>query len=88
MTTFIRKGDDGKYILNGEKCFITNASYASQFTVFCKTGSPKGLMMACVIIPYSMISEADITTQPTGGRVITLPGGGTVTTGKPEDKLG
>ena len=88
MTTFIRKGDNGKYILNGEKCFITNASHASQFTVFCKTGSPKGLMMACVIIPYSMISEADITAQPTGGRVISLPGGGTITTGKPEDKLG
>jgi acyl-CoA dehydrogenase len=41
MTTFIRKGDDGRYILNGEKCFITNASYASQFTVFCKSGSPR-----------------------------------------------
>lgn len=88
MTTFIRKGEDGRYILNGEKCFITNASHASQFTVFCKTGSPKGLMMACVIIPHSIVSEADTVTQPTGGRVITLPGGGRITTGKPEDKLG
>ena len=88
MTTFIRKGDDGRYILNGEKCFITNASYASQFTVFCKTGSPRGLMMACVIIPCSAVSAADITVQPTGGRQITLPGGGRITTGKPEDKLG
>ena len=88
MTTFIRKGDDGRYILNGEKCFITNASYASQFTVFCKTGSPRGLMMACVIIPCSAVSAADITVQPTGGREITLPGGGRITTGKPEDKLG
>jgi len=88
MTTFIRKGDDGRYILNGEKCFITNASYASQFTVFCKTGSPRGLMMACVIIPCSAVSAADITAQPTGGREITLPGGGRITTGKPEDKLG
>jgi acyl-CoA dehydrogenase len=88
MTTFIRKGEDGRYVLNGDKCFITNASHASQFTVFCKTGSPRGLMMACVVIPYSMISEADIVTQHTGGRVITLPGGGRITTGKPEDKLG
>ena len=88
MTTFIRKGEDGRYILNGEKCFITNASYASQFTVFCKTGSPRGLMMACVIIPCSAVSAADITVQPTGGRQITLPGGGRITTGKPEDKLG
>jgi acyl-CoA dehydrogenase len=88
MTTFIGKGDDGRYILNGEKCFITNASYASQFTVFCKTGSPRGLMMACVIIPCSAVSAADITVQPTGGRQITLPGGGRITTGKPEDKLG
>ena len=88
MTTFIGKGEDGRYILNGEKCFITNASYASQFTVFCKTGSPRGLMMACVIIPCSAVSAADITVQPTGGRQITLPGGGRITTGKPEDKLG
>lgn len=88
MTTFIRKGEDGRYVLNGDKCFITNASHASQFTVFCKTGSPKGLMMACVIIPYSMVSEADIVTQPTGGREINLRGGGRIITGKPEDKLG
>jgi len=88
MTTFIRKGEDGRYVLNGDKCFITNASHASQFTVFCKTGSPKGLMMACVIIPYRMVSEADIVTQPTGGREINLRGGGRIITGKPEDKLG
>ena len=50
MTTFIRRGEDGRYILNGDKCFITNASHASQFTVFCKTGSPKGLMMALSLI--------------------------------------
>ena len=40
MTTVIRKGKDGKYLLNGSKCFITNASFASQFTVFCKVGKP------------------------------------------------
>jgi len=88
MTTFIRKGEDGRYVLNGEKCFITNASYASQLTVFCKVGSPGGLMIACVIIPYSSICNGDTVFQPSGGREITLPGGGTVITGKPEDKLG
>jgi len=88
MTTFIKKGPDGKYILNGEKCFITNASYASQFTVFCKVGKPGGMMMACVIIPYTSIREGQIVSQPSGARRITLPGGGTIETGKPEDKLG
>jgi len=88
MTTFIRKGEDGRYVLNGEKCFITNASYASQFTVFCKTGGPNSLMMACVIIPHTALSQADVVTQPSGARVISLPGGGRITTGKPEDKLG
>jgi acyl-CoA dehydrogenase len=29
MTTFIKKGADGTYLLNGSKCFITNASHAS-----------------------------------------------------------
>ncbi len=88
MTTFIRKGEDGRYVLNGEKCFITNASYASQFTVFCKAGSPGGMMMACVVIPYTAIGAAKIVTQPSGGREMDLPGGGRITTGKPEDKLG
>jgi len=88
MTTFIRKGEDGRYVLNGEKCFITNASYASQFTVFCKAGSPGGLMMACVIIPQNSLSDADIVTQSSGRREITLRGGGRIITGKPEDKLG
>ena len=40
MTTYIKKSPDGTYVLNGSKCFITNASYASQFTVFCKVGKP------------------------------------------------
>ncbi len=51
MTTFIKKGADGTYLLNGSKCFITNASYASQFTVFCKVGKPSSNFMACVIVP-------------------------------------
>ncbi len=88
MTTFMRKSADGKYILNGEKSFITNASYASQFTVFCKVGNPGSLMMACVIIPYDSIYNGEIVSQPFDAREITVPGGGTVITGKPEDKLG
>jgi acyl-CoA dehydrogenase len=88
MTTFIKKRDDGKYVLNGEKCFITNASYASQFTVFCKVGKPGSMMMACVIIPCASIRDGMVVSQPSGGRSITLPGGGTILTGKPEDKLG
>ncbi|HPC04336.1 MAG TPA: acyl-CoA dehydrogenase family protein [Syntrophales bacterium] len=88
MTAFIRKGSDGVYVLNGEKCFITNASFASQFTVFCKAGSPKGLMMACVIVPCDLLARAETAEHPNGSREIRLPGGGTIRTGKPEDKLG
>ncbi|HOO91678.1 MAG TPA: acyl-CoA dehydrogenase family protein [Syntrophales bacterium] len=88
MTTYIRKRDDGKYILNGEKCFITNASYASQFTVFCKVGKPGSMMVACVVIPSESIRGGNVTVQPFDAREIVLPQGGTVTTGKPEDKLG
>ncbi len=88
MTTYIKKRDDGKYVLNGEKCFITNASYASQFTVFCKVGKPGSMMVACVIIPSESIRDGKVTSQSSDAREITLPGGGTVITGKPEDKLG
>ena len=88
MTTFIRKNEGGKYVLNGEKCFITNASFASQFTVFCKAGSPKGLMMACVVLPREMLAPGETVEHPNGSREIRLPGGGTISTGKPEDKLG
>jgi len=88
MTTYIKKRDDGKYVLNGEKCFITNASHASQFTVFCKVGKPGSLMIACVIIPYTSIRDGKVVSLPSGGRHITLPEGGTILTGKPEDKLG
>ncbi len=88
MTTYIKKRDDGKYVLNGEKCFITNASYASQFTVFCKVGNPGSMMVACVIIPSESIRDGNVTSQPFDAREIAVPGGGTITTGKPEDKLG
>ncbi len=87
MTSFIKKGDDGKYVLNGDKCFITNASYASQFTVFCKVGKPASQLIACVVIPSTLISEEKV--NPSNeSRELTLHGGGKIFTSKPEDKLG
>jgi acyl-CoA dehydrogenase len=86
MTSFISKQDDD-YILNGSKCFITNASYASQFTVVCKTGKPTSNFMACVIIPVEPVtSETPDIGQST--REINVPAGGKIIIGKPEDKLG
>ncbi len=41
MTSFMVKQNDGTYLLNGSKCFITNASYASQYTVICKVETDK-----------------------------------------------
>jgi acyl-CoA dehydrogenase len=60
MTTFMSRREDGTYLLNGAKCFITNASYASQFTVFCKVGKPTGNFMACVIVPVASPSPAEL----------------------------
>lgn len=87
MTTFIKKREDGRYVLNGAKCFITNASYASQFTVFCKVGKPTGNFMACVIVPVSTDAPPDFA-QQSEGREHHLPAGGRIVIGKPEDKLG
>lgn len=39
-TTAVKSGDE--YILNGRKCFITNAPYAQFFVVFAKTDPEKG----------------------------------------------
>ena len=80
MTSYIQKGDQG-YILNGSKCFITNASYASQFTVFCKVGKPTANFMACVIVPAVGVSEG-------GNTVLEAKNGGKILIGNPEDKLG
>ncbi len=88
MTTFISKKDDGNYVLNGSKCFITNASYASQFTVLCKVGKPTGNFMACVIVPVEHVTSADIPDIRTSIREIKVPAGGKIVIGKPEDKLG
>jgi len=88
MTSFIKKRDEGTFLLNGSKCFITNASYASQFTVFCKVGKPAGNFMACVIIPLTSIANGDAGTNNLQGKEVLLPEGGKIIIGKPEDKLG
>ncbi len=89
MTTFIRKMDDSEnYLLNGAKCFITNASYASQYTVFCKVGKPSSQLMACVIVPVPPLRPDDLDGPITTSREIKLPQGGKILIGKPEDKLG
>ncbi len=87
MTTHIKKAADGTYLLNGSKCFITNASYASQFTVFCKVGKPTGNFMACVIVPALPVLPSD-PDNTAAGKEISLPTGGKIIIGKPEDKLG
>jgi len=82
MSSFMAKRDDGVYVLNGAKCFITNATFASQFTVFCKVGKPTSNFIACVIVPCEPVPEApaDYERVPrSGGRIVV---------GKPEDKLG
>jgi acyl-CoA dehydrogenase len=88
MTSFISKKDDGNYVLNGSKCFITNASYASQYTVLCKLGKQTGNFMACVIIPVEQVIAADIPDIGQSTREINVPTGGKIIIGKPEDKLG
>jgi len=88
MSTFIRKNDDGTYVLNGSKCFITNASYASQFTVFCKVGKPVSNLLACVVVqaPFLLSEDADLSKMES--REILPSKGGRIVIGKPEDKLG
>ncbi len=39
-TTAVKKGD--KYVINGSKCFITNGSHASYYTVYAKTDKEAG----------------------------------------------
>jgi acyl-CoA dehydrogenase len=88
MTTFIKKGADGAYLLNGTKCFITNASYASQFTVFCKVGKPASQFMACVIVPCAPTLPETLDPAVSEGRQIFPEKGGHISVGRPEDKLG
>jgi len=51
MSSCLKKRSDSNFVLNGSKQFITNATYADQFTVFCKLNTPKSLFLTCVIIP-------------------------------------
>jgi len=88
MTSFMVKREDGSYVLNGSKCFITNASYASQFTVLCKVGKQTSNFMACVVIPVPHVTSADLPDIGGSTREIDLPAGGKIIIGKPEDKLG
>ena len=88
MTTCMIKQEDGTYLLNGSKCFITNATFASQFTVFCKVGKPSGQFIACVVIPAGPLNKRDKEMAAERGREIDLPTGGRIIVGKAEDKLG
>jgi acyl-CoA dehydrogenase len=89
MSTFIAKGADGKYVLNGAKCFITNASYASQFTVFCKVGKPTAQFLACCIVPAEEMFRDGKPNLPAKPQTeLTARGGGRIVIGKPEEKLG
>jgi acyl-CoA dehydrogenase len=89
MSTFIAKRADGKYVLNGAKCFITNASYASQFTVFCKVGKPAAQLLACCIVPVEEMFRDGKPHVPVKPQTeLTAKGGGRIVIGKPEEKLG
>jgi acyl-CoA dehydrogenase len=88
MTTLIQKGKNGKYVLNGSKCFITNASFASQFTVFTKVGRASSPFIACVVVPALAVDPESAEMESLACREIPLPCGGRIVTGKPEDKLG
>lgn len=46
-TTVERVGDE--YILNGDKCFITNASYANFFVVLAKEKGPEAKFIALIV---------------------------------------
>ena len=52
-TTAKKEGDS--YLLNGRKCFITNGSYASQYTVFASTDRSKGHKgLSALVVPRSL----------------------------------
>jgi len=52
-TTAKREGDS--YTINGRKCFITNGSYAAQYTVFASTDRSKGHKgLSAFVVPRSL----------------------------------
>jgi acyl-CoA dehydrogenase len=52
-TTAKRDGDS--YVLNGRKCFITNGSHASQYTVFASTDRSRGHKgLTAFVVPASL----------------------------------
>jgi acyl-CoA dehydrogenase len=54
IATTAKKDGDG-YLLNGRKCFITNGTYASQYTVFASTDRSKGHKgLSAFIVPRSL----------------------------------
>ncbi len=54
IATTARKAGDA-YVLNGRKCFTTNASYASQYTVFASTDRAKGHKgLSAFVVPRSL----------------------------------
>jgi acyl-CoA dehydrogenase len=53
IATTARRDGDG-YILSGRKCFITNGSYASQYTVFASTDRSRGHKgLTAFVVPRS-----------------------------------
>jgi acyl-CoA dehydrogenase len=49
-TTAVRRGD--RWVLNGSKCFITNGSHASWYTVYAKTDREAGRKgISCFLVP-------------------------------------
>ncbi|MBI5419340.1 MAG: acyl-CoA dehydrogenase family protein [Deltaproteobacteria bacterium] len=49
------KKDGDVYVLNGRKCFITNGTYASQYTVFASTDRSKGHKgLSAFVVPRSL----------------------------------
>jgi acyl-CoA dehydrogenase len=54
IATTAKKDGDG-YLLNGRKCFITNGTHASQYTVFASTDRSKGHKgLSAFVVPRSL----------------------------------
>jgi acyl-CoA dehydrogenase family member 9 len=50
VRTTARSRDDGTWVLDGTKTYITNANYAGAFTVFAQVGAPEEGRMAAFIV--------------------------------------